>query len=29
LKTYDMTGQAITSTDSNGNVTTYDYTDNF
>jgi hypothetical protein len=27
--TYDMTGQVRTSTDSNGNVTTYDYTDNF
>ena len=27
--TYDMTGQVRTTTDSNGNVTQYDYTDNF
>jgi RHS repeat-associated protein len=27
--TYDMTGQVKTSTDTNGNVTQYDYTDNF
>ena len=28
-KTYDTTGQATTSTDGNGNVTTYSYADNF
>jgi RHS repeat-associated protein len=29
FKSYDITGQAPTSTDSNGNITTYSYTDNF
>jgi RHS repeat-associated protein len=29
LMTYDMTGQMVTSTDSNGNQTTYSYADNF
>ena len=29
LKTYDMTGQVVSSTDSNGNVTTYSYADSF
>jgi RHS repeat-associated protein len=28
-KTYDTTGQVVTSTDGNGNVTTYGYADNF
>jgi RHS repeat-associated protein len=28
-KAYDMTGQVVTSWDSNGNMTTYSYTDNF